>query len=291
MNPIDILKKLEAGQVIPYLGPGVLALSGGVPVPDSPEVLAERITAKVAVPHKIRKNLTAAAQFIENFKHRKTLVKLLTENFAIEAEPSLLHRFLGGLPLPLIVDAWYDHTTAQALQACSDWGQIQGVSRAEHPGTWVHYFRADGSRAAEADASDWKTVLYKPLGSVAPARNFIVSDSDYVEVLTEIDIQTPIPAVVQQLRAGRHFLFLGCHFRNQLERSFARQIIKRSSDRHWAVLDGELTRNEDRFLEEQNIGRIDMPLSRFAEELTGIKWGQMTKKHRGSFQSASFESF
>jgi hypothetical protein len=47
-------------------------------------------------------------------------------------------------------------------------------------------------------------------------RNFLVSDSDYVEVLTEIDIQTPIPAVVQQRRTGRNFLFLGCRFSNQL---------------------------------------------------------------------------
>lgn len=51
---------------------------------------------------------------------------------------------------------------------------------------------------------------------IDPVRNFLVSDSDYVEVLTEIDIQTPIPAVVQQRRTGRNFLFLGCRFSNQL---------------------------------------------------------------------------
>ena len=72
---------------------------------------------------------------------------------------------------------------------------VQGVSQAEHSGNWVHYFDADGSHAGvEADwGSDWKTLLYQPLGSVWPARNFLVSDSDFVEVLTEIDIQTPIP--------------------------------------------------------------------------------------------------
>jgi len=44
---------------------------------------------------------------------------------------------------------------------------------------------------------------------------------------------------------------------------FARQIMKRSSDKHWALLEGELTRNEARFLAEQNIQRIDMPLPEF----------------------------
>lgn len=52
-------------------------------------------------------------------------------------------------------------------------------------------------------------------------------------------------------------------FSNQLERTFARQIMKRSSDKHWAILPGDLTRNEARFLTEQNIQRIDMPLEAF----------------------------
>ena len=32
----------------------------------------------------------------------------------------------------------------------------------------------------------------------------------------EIDIQTPIPAIVQQRRKDRNFLFLGCRFAYQL---------------------------------------------------------------------------
>jgi hypothetical protein len=263
--PTEIQAGLAGGQVIPYLGPGVLGLDGGSAVPSAPETLVELITAKVTVPHKIRKNLTAAGQYIENFKHRKTLVSLLKEAFSAAPEPTGLHRYLAGLSLPLIVDAWYDASMAAALAGRSDFGQVQGVSRAEHFGDWVHYFHADGSPAEEAEAANWNLLLYKPLGSIAPAANFILSDSDYVEVLTEIDIQTPIPEPVKQIRSGRHFLFLGCRFRNQLERTYARQIMKRSSDLHWAVLPDEPTRNEARFLEEQNIRRIDMPLADFVQ--------------------------
>lgn len=267
--PTEIQAGLAGGQVIPYLGPGVLGLDGGSAVPSAPETLVELITAKVTVPHKIRKNLTAAGQYIENFKHRKTLVGLLKEAFAAAPEPTGLHRYLAGLPLPLIVDAWYDASMAAALEGRSDFGQVQGLSRAEHFSEWVHYFHADGSPAEESEAANWKLLLYKPLGSIAPAANFILSDSDYVEVLTEIDIQTPIPEPVKQIRSGRHFLFLGCRFRNQLERTYARQIMKRSSDLHWAVLPDEPTRNEARFLEEQNIRRIEMPLEDFVQQLLG----------------------
>ncbi len=268
-NIATILEGLAAGYVIPYLGPAVLGLEGSTAVPNAPETLVELITAKATVPHKIRKNLTAAGQYIENFKHRKTLVGLLNDAFQGEPEPTALHRFLALLPLPLIVDVWYDATLAKALAGRSDFGQVQGVSRAEHFGEWVHYFHADGSPAEPAEAAQWTTLLYKPLGSIAPASNFIRSDSDYVEVLTDIDIQTPLPERVKEVRSGRNFLFLGCRFRTQLERTYARQIMKRSSDLHWAVLPDELTRNEARFLAEQNLQRIDLPLAEFAQQLLG----------------------
>lgn len=261
----DVFAGLARGAVIPYLGPGVLAATPGSELlPGSPARLVLRLTAKASVPHKIRNNLTAAAQFIENFKHRKTVVKAMTEAFTAEVAPGALHRWFASLPkLPLIVSTWYDDLLSKALAVRENWGVVQGVSQSEHFGTWVHYFAADGSPADDVQARAWATLLYQPLGSVAPAANFLVSDTDFVEVLTEIDIQTPIPPLVQERRTGRHFLFLGCRFNNQLDRLFARQIMKRSSDQHWALLEGELTRNEARFLAEQHIERIDMSLDEF----------------------------
>jgi hypothetical protein len=265
----------DDGLAVPYLGPGVLALAGAdCPLPHRPEALVAKLTVNAAVPHKIRNNLTAAAQFIENFKHRKTVTKAMTAAFGGVVAPTPLHRHLAELPaLPLVVHAWYDDLPQRAFSARRGWGMAQGVSQTEHFGKWIHYFRADGSRLPDdlgegvpGEALSFTTLLYQPLGSVTPAANYLVSDTDFVEVLTEIDIQTPIPVPVQDLRKGRHFLFLGCRFAAQLDRLFARQIMKRSSDRHWAVLPEEPTRNEARFLAEQNIERIAVPLEEFVAD-------------------------
>ena len=268
----EISRGLSEGRIVPYLGPGMLELTAAdAAVPSSPAVLVGHLTGKVSVPHKIRNNLTAAAQFIENFKHRKTVVKLMEEAFQPPATPTDLHRYLAGLgKLPLIVDVWYDNAMNSALQGRDDWGMIQGLSQAEHFGSWTKAYLPDGSAVDEVTVEGWRTILYQPLGALVPTGNFLVSDSDYVEVLTEIDIQTPIPAVVQKLRTGRNFLFMGCRFANQLERSFARQIMKRSSERHWAVLPEEPTRNEKRFLAEQNIQRLDIPLEQFVWALIQV---------------------
>lgn len=265
----DIASHLATGSVIPYMGPEMLSLCSDVAVPMTPLALAESMTAKVSVPHKIRKRLTQTAQFIENFKHRKSVVHLMNEAFAATPTPSALQLALASSGAKLWVDTWYDDSFASALaQSSQPWVQVQGLSQSEHFGQWTGAYAADGTPLAELSEAPGR-LLYKPWGAHSPAGNYLVSDSDYVEVLTEIDIQTPIPPQVQDWRSGRHFLFLGCRFDDQLTRSFARQIMKRSSDQHWAVLPNEPTRMEARFLEEQNIIRIPMPLAEFAPLLIG----------------------
>ncbi|MDD4933168.1 MAG: SIR2 family protein [Methylacidiphilaceae bacterium] len=261
---------LEAGKLVPYLGPGIWRSEEGVeaPFPVGGESLSESLARRVAVPGRVRGNLSAAAQYIESHRHRKTLRKLLLETFSVPTPTLCLHDRLAGLPhLPLIVDVWYDGALRAALASRKDWGEIQGVSQAEHPGSWTRAYRSDGAEAPIEDAAQWATILYKPLGSVSPAGNFVISDSDYVEVLTEIDIQTPIPPVIQARRRESRFLFLGCRFSTQTERTYARQILKRSSDRHWAVLPAELSRNEERFLQELRIERIPLSLHDLCEGL------------------------
>ena len=265
----DIARQLNTGAIIPYLGPDMLSLCADLKVPATPLALAESMTTKVSVPHKIRKRLTQAAQFIENFKHRKSVVHLMNEAFASTPAPSALQLALASSGAGLWVDTWYDDSFAAALSQArpqGDWVQVQGLSQSEHFGHWTGAYAADGTALAALASNDAR-ILYKPLGSHGPVGNYLVSDSDYVEVLTEIDIQTPIPAAVQAWRSGRNFLFLGCRFDDQLTRCFARQIMKRSSDRHWAVLPHEPTRMEARFLQEQGITRIDMTLEQFAQQL------------------------
>ena len=262
----SVTQAFDRGMAIPYLGPGVLSMDGGS-LPGSEDALVARLTAKASVPPRIRNNLGAAAQFIENFKHRSTVTNSMSEAFGLEAQPTSLHTLLMSLDaLPLVVHAWYDDLPQKALRTRSGWGMAQGVSQAEHFGNWVHFYHADGSEAgveSTALTAEWKTLLYQPLGSVWPAKNFLVSDSDFVEVLTEIDIQTPIPESVQEMRKGRSFLFLGCRFSKQLDRLFAHQIIKRSSQKHWAILPEEPTRNEARFMDEHSIERVPITLSEF----------------------------
>jgi hypothetical protein len=264
----EVLAALRERRLLPYLGPGMAELAGAA-APASYSALAAFLGQRVALPKRARGNAFAAAQYIESNRHRVTLDKLLGEAFAAKPPLSALHGFLAAQLPPLIVDTWYDSAMRDALAPYRGWGEIQGISRGQ-PGEY-RWWRAYDRRGADADATAaaaWRTLLYKPHGGVRPHGNFLLADSDYVEVLTELDIQTPIPDTVKQRRAGRGFLFLGCRMDDQMLRAYARQVLKRSGGPHVAVMEaGQLTRNERRLLDEQNIAVLDMKLTDAAAAL------------------------
>jgi hypothetical protein len=271
---LDLRNRLKAGLLSPYLGPGLLEVAGAeATIPASPEAVAAALNQRAPAPSRIRTNMWAVAQHIEQRRHRNTLKAWMAEIFASEPQPTALHHWLAGLSLPLIVDSWYDGAMRAALQASGreDFVSIQGITRAgESRDIWTRVYGANDSHVEDAAASRAETVLYEPHGGARPAGNFLVADSDYVEVLTEIDIQTPIPDIVKDRRGALGFLFLGCRFHDQMLRTYARQILKRSKGPHYAVITGEaLTRNERRFLAENGITLVDMPLHQAVDLLAG----------------------
>lgn len=259
---------MAKGRFIPFLGGEALRLDGPAPIPATPAELVTELTRRVPVPGRIRHQLWASAQYVETHRHRLTLKRAMTAIFAPLPQPNRLHRALASwTALPMIVDLWYDSAMAAALTGRDDWGQIQGVSRAEHRADWWHGFDARNRAATNAALVAAPLLLYKPWGGISPAENFLVTDADFVEVLTEIDIQSPIPETVRQRRRDRGFLFLGLRFADQTVRQFVAQIIKRSTGPHYAVIAGELSRNEARFLERHNIERIDQTLAEAVDYL------------------------
>lgn len=261
----DVAAWLKADRLVPYLGPGVVAAGGaGGTVPLTPEALAAELSKRHPSPGRMRTNMWAVAQFIDQRRHRKTLTAWLGEIFAPKLSPSPFQSYLAGLPISLVIDTWYDGAMRAAFAGTGrqDFGEIQGITRAGiHEDIWTRAYDASGALVPDATAETWKTLLYKPHGAVTPAQNFLVADSDYVEVMTEIDIQTPIPPLVRDRRSFRGFLFLGCRFHDQMLRTYARQIMKRSRGPHFAVADAaHLTRNEARFFAEQGIAVLDLPL-------------------------------
>jgi len=79
-----------------------------------------------------------------------------------------------------------------------------------------------------------------------------------------------ISEAVKERRTNRGFFFIGCRFNDQMLRTYARQITKRSNAPCLAVLDAAaLTNNERRFFAASPITLIDVPTGEAAARLVG----------------------
>jgi hypothetical protein len=93
----DIAVEIAAGRIIPYLGPGVLDVGPRTSVPTTPEALAMQLHARAPVGARLRGNMWGTAQFIEQRRHRKTLVAYMADIFKTPVEPGPLHSWLAGI--------------------------------------------------------------------------------------------------------------------------------------------------------------------------------------------------
>jgi hypothetical protein len=207
----DLATRLTAGSIVPYLGAALAELAGSK-APVNPEALAAFFASKVALPRRAKGNAWASAQHIESNKHRSTVTALMSEAFAPPVAPTALHRALASLPLPMIVDCWYDGAMRAALGGRGDWGEVQGITRAgigedrwyrfydaaghevdhaalqaawrNHAGKEFHHFRrglrrgADGDRHPDADSRHREAASCRPQLSVhrLPFQRPIVAD-------------------------------------------------------------------------------------------------------------------
>ena len=61
-------------------------------------------------------------------------------------------------------------------------------------------------------------ILFKPMGTPLPDANFIASDADYVDYITELMGGFAIPSFLKEYRKGKQYLLLGVPLNRDSER-------------------------------------------------------------------------
>ncbi len=265
-----ILAGLQEGTVVPYLGAG--ALSGvidpasGRAIPADSESLILAMNNGQPMAPKLMYEFPRAAMNVELKKGRGALKRFLDKTYGETTwSNSALHSWLAGRGLPYIVDSNRD-TLLQREYAHTPHTLIVGVARISASEFRFKLFHHDGAayRAIDQDEVDVTLpVLFKPLGTPLPESNYIASDADFVDYITELMGGFAIPGFVKRMRQGRRYLLLGMRLNRDTERMVLSDIMfSAARPAGWALIPNANDK-EKRFLDKIGVELIPADVSDF----------------------------
>lgn len=240
----EILSRLKAGDVVPYLGPDALRdvvspVTGAAVPADSDSLILAMNGGKPMAP-RLMYEFSRAAMNLENKKGRSFIERFLTQTYGGDGwTPSALHRWIADLNLPYVIDINRD----TLMQQCyADREHILIVGCARLIGTYYRfeiYHGKDGQyqRIDQEQVDPDLPVLFKPLGTPIPKPAFIASDADFVDYITELMGGFAIPGWIKQKRKNLQYLFLGMRFNRDTERMIMSDIIYDAApEAGWALI-------------------------------------------------------
>ncbi|HZW25285.1 MAG TPA: SIR2 family protein [Gallionella sp.] len=265
-----ILSGLQDGSVVPYLGAGALngvidpATGSAIPA-DSDSLILAMNNGQPMAP-KLMYEFPRAAMNVELKRGRSAVNKFLDKTYRdTQWSTSTLHAWLAQQKLPYVIDANRD-TQLQKQYATTPHTLIVGIARMSGKDFRFRIFNYDGMAysAVEQEAVDTSLpILFKPLGTPLPESNYIASDADFVDYITELMGGFAIPSFVKRLRQNKRYLLIGQRLNRDTDRMVFSDIIFGSGKpAGWALIPHP-TDKEKRYLEKLGIEIVNADVADF----------------------------
>jgi hypothetical protein len=233
---------LKDGSVVPYLGPGVLAdvrnALTGAPIPADSDSLIIAMNDGKPMAAKLMYEFPRAAMNVELKRGRNTVSKFLNRTYGETAwTRGAAHDWIKEISPRYVIDINRD-TQLQVSYAGVPHTLIVGIARLGGTDFRYKLYFWDGQAYTKTDSVDpAKPILFKPMGTPKPEANYIASDADYVDYITELMGGFSIPPAVKELRKGKHYLLLGLRLNRDTERMVMADIIYAAAQpAGWALI-------------------------------------------------------
>lgn len=262
----EILAQLGSGDIVPYLGPGVLRevvdRDTGKPIPADSDSLILAMTGGQPMSPRLMYEFSRAAMHLENKKGRSFIERFLTQVYGSDNwTPSPVHQWLTSLNLPYIIDCNRD----TQLQHCYIAAErkhtlVVGAARlAATPYRFDLYQLEDGKyrKIALEQVDTALPVIFKPHGTPLPKPGYVASDADFVDYITELMGGFAIPDWVKLRRKNKRYLFLGQHFNRDTERMVMSDMIYDAAEPAGWVLIDQPSDKERKVCERKNLQLIE----------------------------------
>ncbi|MFA6014455.1 MAG: SIR2 family protein [Gallionellaceae bacterium] len=266
----NIFSGLSDGSIVPYLGAGalqgVIDLVTGQDIPaDSNSLILAMNNGQPMAP-KLMYEFPRAAMNVELKRGRSAVNKFLDATYRDKQwSTSALHAWLAGQKLPYLIDTNRD-TQIQKQYAGTPHTLIVGVARMSGKEYRFSLYHYDGTKhtAVEPEAVDTSLpILFKPLGTPLPDSNYIASDADFVDYITELMGGFAIPSFIKRMRQNKRYLLLGMRLNRDTDRMvFSDIIFGADNPAGWALIPNP-TDKEKRYLERLNVEIINADTAEF----------------------------
>jgi len=260
----EILAGLYDNKVIPYLGPGVLfdarnKLTGEAMPADGNSLILAMNDGRPMAP-KLMYEFPRAAMNLELKRGRQFLGQFLNKLYGeTEWTRSALHDWLNEWRPHYVIDINRD-TQLQDSYADEEHTLIVGLARisAGHYRFKIyHYDGRDYFEITQEQVDSRIPILFKPMGTPKPEANFIASDADYVDYITELMGGFAIPGFLKEYRKGKQYLLIGVPLNRDSERMVMSDIIRDASEPKGWVLNKNPTDKELRFCKKMGLEIVD----------------------------------
>jgi hypothetical protein len=250
----EILNGLYENKVVPYLGSGVLfdatnKLTGAAMPADSDSLILAMNNGRPMAP-KLMYEFPRAAMNQELKKGRNFLGNFLTKLYGdTEWTRAAVHNWLAEWKPAYVVDINRD-TQLQDSYANDKHTLIVGLARMAANQFRFKLYHFDGSEYFEVtqEQVDPKLpILFKPMGTPKPEANYVASDADYVDYITELMGGFAIPDFLKEYRKGKQYLFIGLPLNRDSERMVMSDIVYGAAEKKGWVLNKNPTAKEQRF--------------------------------------------
>ncbi len=250
----EILNGLYENKVVPYMGPGVLFDATnkltGAPMPADSNSLILAMNSGSPMAPKLMYEFPRAAMNQELKKGRNFLGQFLTKLYGeTEWTRAAVHDWLAEWKPSYAIDINRD-MQLQESYADVEHTLIVGVARITTIQFRYKIYHFDGSDYFEIPQEQVDTrlpILFKPMGTPKPEANYIASDADYVDYITELMGGFAIPDFLKEYRKGKQYLFIGVPLNRDSERMVMSDIIYGAAAHKGWVLNKNPTAKEQRF--------------------------------------------
>ena len=260
----EILSGLYDNEVVPYLGPGVLFDSvsklNGTPIPADSDSLILAMNGGKPMAPKLMYEFPRAAMNLE-LKRGRTFIQQFLDKTYGEAQwtRSAIHEWLAEWKPNYVVDINRD-TQLQESYADEEHTLIVGLARITGTQFRFKIFHFDGQNYFEIEQNQVDArlpILLKPMGTPKPESNYIASDADYVDYITELMGGFAIPDFLKEYRKDKKYLLIGLPLNRDSERMVMSDITYGAKEHRGWFLRKNPTDKEKRFSERMGFELIE----------------------------------